>query len=266
MTQPAVSKQIRALEEQLGVTLFERTPVGMTPTKACQTLIPHAEQTLEQATILINVAREMGGEMAGVLRLGTIIDPDSLRLGDTLWRVLQNYPLIDIKLQHGISGWVMQRVLSGELDAGFYLGPVTDPRLDYIALKQVNYRIIAPLAWANQLHSADWPALAAMPWVGTPPHSSQQRIVKEMFAEHSLVPNYTVEADQEASMLSLVRSGAALCIMREELSLQAEERGELHVLPGHVRPCMLSFVFDRIRQTDTPIAVVAKVINEVWAL
>ncbi len=266
MTQPAVSKQIRALEEQLGVTLFERTPVGMTPTKACQTLIPHAEKTLEQATILMNVAREMGGAMAGILRLGTIIDPDSLRLGDMLWQVLQDYPLIDIKLQHGISGWVLQRVLSGELDAGFYLGPVTDPRLDFIALKQVNYRIIAPLAWQARLQDADWPTLASMPWVGTPPYSSQHRIVKEMFAEHSLVPNFTVEADQEASMMSLVRSGAALCIMREELAVLAANQAELYVLPEHVRPCLLSFVYDRLRQSDKPIAVIAKVLKQVWEL
>ena len=67
-------------------------------------------------------------------------------------------------------------------------------------------------------------------------------------------------------MMSLVRSGAALCIMREDLALRAESKGELHVVPGHVRPCVLSFVYDRLRQTDSPISVVAKVIKQVWEL
>ncbi len=266
ITQPAVSKQIRALEDELGVALFDRTSAGMSLTKAGLALSAHAESTLQQADNLLAAARELRGEVAGQLKLGTIIDPESLRLGEFLGGVLQEHPLIDVKLHHGISGWVMERVLAGELDAGFYLGPVNDPRLEAIALKQVNYCVITPNAWAERLAQADWAVLAAMPWVGTPAHSSQHRIVAQMFAQHGLVPHYAVEADQEASMLSLVRSGAALCIMREELALPAQAKAELGIVRGFEQQCALSFVYSRGRQADANLQAAVQMLKKVWSL
>jgi DNA-binding transcriptional LysR family regulator len=266
VTQPAVSKQIKALEDELGVTLFERTPAGMTLTKAGISLAPRAEKMLQQADGLLAAARELSGNVSGLLKLGTIIDPESLRLGDFLGRVLLQHPMIDIKLHHGISGLIKERVSAGELDAGFYLGPVNEPRLQSIELKQVSYCVISPPAWEAQLTHADWKTLAAMPWVGTPPQSSQHRIVQQMFAGHGLVPNYAVEADQEASMLSLVRSGAALCIMREELAVPAEMKGELRILSGYKQTCPLSFLYVGQREIPRDLQAAILILKKVWEL
>ena len=76
ITQPAVSKQIKALEEELGVLLFDRLPSGMALTQAGQTLLPLTERALFDAMELINTAKRLQGGVAGVIRLGTIIDPE----------------------------------------------------------------------------------------------------------------------------------------------------------------------------------------------
>jgi len=76
ISQSTVSKQIKALESRLGVELFIRTANGSSLSKAGQMLLPQAEKTLQNAIELLNMAKNMLGEITGTLRLGTIIDPE----------------------------------------------------------------------------------------------------------------------------------------------------------------------------------------------
>jgi DNA-binding transcriptional LysR family regulator len=68
LTQPAVSKQIKALEEELGVTLFERTPTGVVLTKSGRSLLQLAEQTMESAFDLMREAKRLRTDLVGTIR------------------------------------------------------------------------------------------------------------------------------------------------------------------------------------------------------
>jgi DNA-binding transcriptional LysR family regulator len=264
LTQPAVSKQIKALEQELGVLLFERQPTGMVLTREGRMLFPQAERTLFDAMELLNSARVLRGEVAGEILIGTVIDPDTLRLGSFLGALLAYFPKIHARLQHGISGWVMERVKSGELDAGFYIGPALDPDISSVPMRTLQYLVVAPPEWRERVAGADWVQIAAMPWIGTPAHSSQNRLVRSMFAEHGLSVTPVIEADQEASMVSLVRTGVGLATMRAEHARAAEAKGEVFVWPGTVQDCPLSFVFKTGRRDDVLIAACRKALAEVW--
>src|SRR5262245_27783713 len=82
ISQPALSAQIKALEDELGVALFERTPSGMLLTPAGQTLLPEAAKVVSAAVALRTQAKAISGEIGGRARVGTLADPDFLRLGD----------------------------------------------------------------------------------------------------------------------------------------------------------------------------------------
>ncbi|MFN9727447.1 LysR family transcriptional regulator [Acidovorax sp.] len=264
LTQPAVSKQVKALEQELGVLLFERQPTGMVLTKEGRALFPLAERTLFDAMELVNHARGLRGEVAGDVVIGTIIDPDTLRLGSFLGALLAYFPKVQARLQHGISGWVLERVCSGDLHCGFYLGPVLDPDVTSLPMRTLQYVVIGPPHWKERLEQADWAAIAAMPWIGTPSHSSQHRLVHTMFAERGLSVSPVVEADQEASMVSLVRNGVGLATMRDDLAREAQHRGEVSIWPGTVQDCPLSFIFKTTRRDDVLVAACRKALAEVW--
>lgn len=266
LSQPAVSKQIRSLEDELGVSLFERTPFGVVLSQAGKLLLPFAEKTFSDASELVHAAQRLKGRVAGTVRLGTIIDPESLRLGDFLTRMVDAYPLIEIKLVHGISGRILERVSSGELDAGFYLGPGDGAGIVALELRKVAYVVVAPVNWAERVRHADWPALASLPWVGTPEHSSQYRIQASLFEPRGLKQNTVIEADQESSMISLVKTGVGLCLMREELALPAAERGEVAVVEGAPIPCPLSFLYSEARSADPLIEAMVAVLKAVHGL
>ncbi len=264
LTQSAVSKQLRALEEELGVLLFDRLPAGTFLTASGKLLLPQAEQTLACAMALKNHASALRGGVSGTVRLGTIVDPESIRLGSFLGTLLQYYPQVQVKLQHGISGGILEKLVSGEVDAGFYLGAVRESGIAHLHLETVVYQVIAPVGWSNQIEGTSWETIGKMPWVGTPAHSSQNRLVREMLAELGYEPRFSVEADQEASMINLVSNGVGLCMMRASLARAAAERGEVTVWNGVQRPCSLSFIYTNGSAGDPAMQAMLRVLREVW--
>ena len=265
VSQSAVSKQIKALEDELGVILFVRTSTGTSLTKSGQLLLSQAEKTLANAVELVNMAKAMRGEVSGTVKLGTIIDPEFLRLGAVLGRLLNLYPKIDVKLTHGISGWILELIRAGNVDAGFYLGTLDDQSIHATQLCTLTYLIVAPKAWEERINKADWAEIARMPWIGTPAHSSQHRVVNEMFEEQGYKLASVVEVDQESSMRSLVTMGVGLCLLREDIARDAARKAELVVWEGTSRPCPLSFIYLKSKKDDAIVNALYKVVLDEWA-
>ena len=264
LTQSALSKQIKSLEDELGVLLFARTHTGMVLTGAGRRLLPLATQTVDSVQDMAALAASMRGTVAGGLRLGTIIDPDSIRLGALLTALLQYYPQVDVSLQHGISGGVLQMLRDGEVDACFYLGPLKDTDIAVRQLLLEHYVVIGPAAWAERLRTAGWEELAAMPWLASPPGGSQYGLVTQMFAERGLAYRTVVQADQEASILELVQAGVALGLMRERTLAPALETGQVVAWQGARLACPLSLLYRRSKEDSATLQALLATIDMVW--
>lgn len=129
VSQPALSAQVKAVEDELGVTLFERTPSGMALSPAGRKLLPHAQAVLAAAQALRNAAHAIEGELAGQVKVGTVADPNFVRLPQFLARAVERHPLVEIMLQHEVSGEAFDKVRDDALDASFYYGDRTHPHV-----------------------------------------------------------------------------------------------------------------------------------------
>lgn len=124
LTQPAISHQIKRLGEETEITLFKRTSTGLQITPDGQSLLTKAEQVLDAMDEFHRSARKRAGRIGGKLRIGTIVDPEFIRLGRMLSQLRTDYPDIETELTHGVSGDMLAGVLRNQIDAGFYLsGP-----------------------------------------------------------------------------------------------------------------------------------------------
>ncbi len=264
LTQSALSKQIKSLEDELGVALFARGSAGMQLTAAGRRLLPLALKTLEAAQALGCAATAMRGQAAGSLRLGTIIDPESIRLGALLAAMLQFYPQVDVSLQHGISGGVLQLLKNGQVDACFFLGTLKDPDIAVRQLTLEHYVVVGAASLQARLQSAGWSEIAAMPWLATPAGSSQHGLIAQMFAERGLSHRTVVEADQEASMLELVQTGVALGLMRERAAATALHSGVLVQWQGARLPCPLSLLHRRSGEDSATLQALLASLQTVW--
>src|SRR5215510_12371140 len=86
ISQPALSAQIKALEDELEVALFERTSSGMVLTAAGHRLLAGAEKVLAAVQGLRSEARSLKGAVAGRTSVGTLSDPAYIRLVEELFR------------------------------------------------------------------------------------------------------------------------------------------------------------------------------------
>ena len=161
LTQPAITAQIKALEEELGVALFERRPGGITLTRAGELLLQDAEQILTTAGHLQGRARELQGEVTGQLVLGTLGDPESLRLGTLLGVLSEKLPLLEIKTRQGAAEDVREQVAAGLLRGGFYIGMQLPGEVGGLVLQTIHYRIVAPWRDRERVLHAGWRGLAA---------------------------------------------------------------------------------------------------------
>jgi len=269
LTQPAVSLQIKHLQEALGVALFTRTSHGLVLTRDGQALLPHAERALAAASDVQRAAATLRHEVRGRLRIGTILDPAFLRLGGFLRQLVETWPQIETALRHGMSGWVLDEVRSRELDVGYYIGqPAPDGALFHtLTLTQFQYRVLAPAGWKDRVKGArDWKSLAALPWIWTPPASAHNRLLSRVFDAANAKPVKVAEVDQEPSMLDLVKSGVGLTLARDATALAEAHAHALTIVEGVTVPTQLTFVTLAARKDEPVIAAALKAIETQWAI
>jgi DNA-binding transcriptional LysR family regulator len=268
VTQPALSLQLKRLQTSLGVTLFERMPRGMRLTETGRKLLPAAERALAAATEFRAAAVGLKGSVTGLLRLGTIVDPEFLRLGSCLRQLAERHPGLTFALQHGMSGAMSREVEAGHCDVAFALGP---PGLDdlrerfhVLSLTSFAYRVVAPPGWAGQVRGKGWRDLAPLPWIGTPPESVHSRLLGRIASAEHVTFNQVAQVDLEPSMMDLVTSGVALALARDSLALRAAHANGVAIADAVTVPAELGLICRKERYAEPPIKAALETVGEVW--
>ena len=276
LSQPAVSLQLKELADFTRLRLFTRVPNGVLLTHDGETLLACAERALKGLNDFAATAQRMKGGVRGALRVGTILDPDFIRLGAFLHELVDLAPEVQPELQHGMSGTSLAKLLEGTIDVGFYLGDASAdaasfaprktalPALHSVGLTRFTYRVLAPAGWAPQVLGKDWSALVKLPWILTPPESAHARLLAEILEPLGLKQNGVALVDQEASMLALVRSGVGLSLARDAVAMRASQAYGLVIADRISIDAMLSFVCRASRQDEPAIAAAQEALGRVW--
>lgn len=269
-SQPAVSLQLKRLAEITGLTLFHRTAHGLMLSADGAALLPQAERALNAVQDFANAVSRLHGTVRGKLRVGTILEPSFIRLGDWLGQLVRSAPQIETELRHGMSGSVMAQLQQGSLDVCFYLSPDRDathlqhPDLMVRTLTRFEYRVVAPAGWGPQVTGCDWNALAGLPWLATPPESVHSRLLAEVFGPRGLAPRRAALVDQESSMLDLIKSGVGLSLVRDAIAIRESQTSGLAVADRVRIGCELQFVCLASRLEEAVISEALDALNRAW--
>jgi DNA-binding transcriptional LysR family regulator len=270
LTQPAVSLKLKQLQEALGLTLFRRRPQGLALTADGHALLPAAERALSAMAAFEQSARALHGTLRGRLRIGTIVDPEFIRLGAFLHRLVERAPQLETELQHGMSGSVLEWIRRDELDVGFFLappgeGPGPDAAdIGHRELTHFHYHVVAPSGWGSRVASSDWKSLAAQPWIVTPTLSAHHRLLRGVLDPLGVTPHGVAQVDQEACMLDLVRAGVGLSLARDALAMAERQERGLVVVENVRLPCALCFIWRKERSEEPAVAAALEVLGSVW--
>ncbi|MEO8304660.1 MAG: LysR family transcriptional regulator [Betaproteobacteria bacterium] len=264
LSQPALSSHIKTLEEQFGVTLFERTPSGMELTPSGRRLLVEAEQILGAVRHLAHSAQDLRGQPTGNLKIGTVLDPAALRVGELTSRTLERYPQIELDLSQVMSSDALARMRNGAFDASFYFGAAPEGDLDSIPLRDIDYRVTVPTEWAARLVDAPWDVVAEQPWIVAPAPSSHHQLVMNLFGESEPRPERIIEADSEQVINNLVESAVGVSLIRDEIATQSVDAGRSVIWPGRHVTTKLWLVHSADRRDDPLIVALLDVLRDVW--
>lgn len=126
--QSNVTTRIRALEQQLGVVLFERHARGVSCTPAGRRLLPYAGRVRALLQDATRAARD-DGPPSGPLMIGSLETTAAIRLSPLLAQYARAWPDVDLSLRTGTTTELVDDVLAQRVDAAFVCGPVDHPDL-----------------------------------------------------------------------------------------------------------------------------------------
>jgi DNA-binding transcriptional LysR family regulator len=265
LSQPAVSGQIKALESEFEVRLFDRLTSGMELTAAGRQLLAQAMKVIAAADALKTAARNLKGEISGTLRIGTVSDPHTIRIGELLSAAVQRHPGLELELHREVSGIALENVRERKFDASFYFGDDPGAGFTALPLRAVVYRVAAPAAWEEQVKEAGWADIATMPWIVTPQVSTHTRLIASLFADHGVEPPQRhIEADDEHVIADLVKAGVGISLIREDIALEAEAAGTVSLWPAARLSTTLWFVCLAENDKDPLVAALLDLVRETW--
>lgn len=126
VSQPTLSMQIKKLEDELGVRLFERTSKSVVPTPAAGAIVAQARVVLAAADELRALARGATDPLAGPLRLGVIPTLGPYLLPRLLPKIRGAYPKLRLYLRESLTAELLARLRAGKLDACLLALPIDD--------------------------------------------------------------------------------------------------------------------------------------------
>jgi DNA-binding transcriptional LysR family regulator len=167
MTQPPLSRAIRELEDELGVTLFERTSKGVTLTPAGSVMYDESAALLERADLLRTRVTAAAG--AGTLTIGTLADTAELVAGTLVTRFRDRHPLIEVSIREADLGDPTAGLRAGLADVALTRTPFEDNGIGIHILRRIPVGVVLraddPLAGRESVSAAD---LSGRRWVRLP--------------------------------------------------------------------------------------------------
>ncbi|MCP3866527.1 MAG: LysR family transcriptional regulator [Gammaproteobacteria bacterium] len=263
-SQPAVSAHVKALERELEVTLFRRTPKGMQLTPGGRILREKAKRVLGAAGDLVAEAKSMRGKVVGISRIGVNTDGDFLRLSLFLTSLSSHHPHLALQFIQDVSGNILEDILHGTLDSGFFFGRFPEEEIEAMDLAEIGFVIAGPATWKDRVVGADWETVASLPWVFPVSENPYSQIFDQLFSEQVNQPNRVAYSSSEAAINALVKAGAGLSLIREDEAIAMQERGEVVIWNHTSYPMTLRFGYLSSRSREPLIMALRQGAQESW--
>jgi LysR family transcriptional regulator, nitrogen assimilation regulatory protein len=161
LVQPAVTRQIRTLEEEIGVPLFERTRQGMVPTEAGVVLVERARRALQELERARAEIRPEPGAVTGIVRVGVLESVLDVVAEPLVAAVRSRHPGIELRVLTAYSGHLQQWLNDGDVDLSLLYNladtqslavlPLLTERLWAVAPPSAGLRPDRPVPWDDAL-------------------------------------------------------------------------------------------------------------------
>lgn len=264
-SQPAVSAHIKALEEELGVPLFVRTPRGMQLTDMGRGLKMKADSILLAADDMLNQAQSFREELTGDLTVALNSDSDFLRIGEIISAMADAHPGLRLKLFQSSSHIILKDVRDRRIDAGFSFFENRYAEVAAVKLREIPIEVVAPATWAARVEGKSIDQLAELPWIRPHKDCPFMKAMDALFAESGITMADSIEADSEDIVRQLVAAGKGVSLLRKDDAEAMVDNGTAVICDtGPDLSVDINFVFAKNRENDPLITALVHAVTSVW--
>lgn len=268
VTQPAISIQLRKLEDEVGEKLYTRVGRRIAPTTAGSMLVPQIEDVLQRVDRLQESIRGIKALDRGRLLLGNI-DAASIYVLPALFRAFQRkFPGVDIQVTVADSDSLLDSLDAGDVELAIVTLPlaregvvVTPFYKDAMVLvANPRHRIVT----SRLLRRRPLEAVAEMGLISYPAESTTRRLIESVFIEHGLTVRASMEMSSPEAIKRLTESGLGASILPAKIVANEVRRGTLKIIPtGRVRfERMLGVVYKNRETLSQPAQVFLRMLLE----
>ncbi len=219
LTQPAISKRIALLEQQLDCSLFDRGGRQITLTEAGRALLPHSQTVLQELRVAKRHIQDLRGGVTGLLTMGISHHMGLHRLPEVLQKFSQQYPDVRLDIDFLDSEEAYERVLLGEVELGVItLAPEAKPALQQIEIW--NDELVVTIARNHPLaHKKTVTAKALSQYRAILPglNTYTGRIVKALFEEQKLPLDVSMSTNYLETIKVMVSIGLGWSVLPKTL-------------------------------------------------
>jgi DNA-binding transcriptional LysR family regulator len=233
--QSNVTSRIRALEQDLGVTLFQRSRVGVKLTSGGAKLLPFAVQI---ARLLSDARKAVIDEEtpAGSLAIGSLETTAALRLPPILVAYTQSFPDVTLRVETGPTAELVERVRARKIDGAFVSGPIAQVDIEAVPIMDEELVLI------SSPRLCGWNAIDAFLRMGAQARvivfrvgCSYRQRMDELLARRGFVGVQYMEMGTLDGIIGCASAGVGVALLPRGVveSAVADERLSVHTLPDH---------------------------------
>lgn len=247
ITQPALSNQIKQLEEELNTNLFNRVGRNVKLTESGELVLSTAKRILSEVERLKEAVSDIESGELGSLRIGVLQSINALYLRDLVIEFDKKHPNISLHVEEMTNQEIEQKVSNGEIDIG--IGFILQKEYKNIQFEKLftenwkllispNHADLAPAIMSGQTHD--------LKAVLLPEHFETRRIVNNYFADNHIQYSNITEVNTISFILDLVESGLSFSILPEAFSvLKSKHRLALFDLEPELTPRTIGILMTR---------------------
>ena len=230
-TQPAISSQIRALEEEVGARLFDRSGGKVSLTAAGKTFQKYVEETLEQRRTMLTALAEMERVPRGEIVVGANEGTCLHVLPEVFAEFKKHYPEVGVNIRRSERAKVLESIVDNSVDFGVVSMPVSDTRLTVVTIHRDDLVVIAPpkhplakLKSATLAEASKYPLL--LPKVGR-----TRDELESAFDQRKLRPNISMELDSSELLKRFVAADVGVGFIARSNVVADIKAGVLAAIP-----------------------------------
>lgn len=234
VTQPSLSMQVKALEEELGVVLLDRSKKPVIPTEAGEVVLAQARETLKAYDGIKESVAELKGETAGKLRLGVIPTIAPYLLHKFLPTFVRDYPKVELEISELVTADIVEALRRDRLDAALVAGGTCGEGINEQEL--FSDRFYAYVSPNNPLYERSNVRIEEIDLkelvILSPGNCMRDQVIELCQAKRSMPSHYSFESGSLDTLMRIVDCTSCLTIIPEMAIeyIPAEHRAQIKTL------------------------------------